>query len=102
MCSPTVDPVNTVVYLDAKGREAESIEAAKHVIALGGNKGELADAYSLYSNIIRDIDGDVEQSLAEAKLALAIDPKTVPPHLEVMGPNASWARCTKPCSNRRG
>jgi tetratricopeptide (TPR) repeat protein len=80
----TVDPVNTVVYLDAKGREAESIEAAKHVIALGGNKGELADAYSLYSNMIRDIDGDVEQSLAEAKLALAIDPKTVPPHLEVM------------------
>lgn len=80
----SVDPVTVALYLLAKGRTTEAIEAARQRIVLGGEKKELADGYSLYSGMIRDIDGDGEQAAVEAELAISLDPKQAPPHMELL------------------
>ncbi len=80
----TVDPVNIVLYLNGKGRNAETIEAARHLIALGGSKRELAEAYSLHADMDHHINGNTVEAVAESKLAISLDPKSTPPHMELL------------------
>jgi tetratricopeptide (TPR) repeat protein len=79
-----VDPVNIVLYLSGKKRPAETLAAAQHLIALGGDNTTLSESYSLYANMIRYIDGDVRRSVALAELSIALDPKPAPQHMELL------------------
>jgi tetratricopeptide (TPR) repeat protein len=80
-----VDPVNIVLYLIAKGRVAETMAAVQHLVSLGGDKMTLSESYSLYANMTRDITGDARRSAALAELAIALDPKPAPQHMELLG-----------------
>jgi tetratricopeptide (TPR) repeat protein len=80
----TVDPVNIVLYLSGKKRPAETLAAARHLIALGGDNTTLSESYSLYANMSRYIEGDVRHSVALAELSIALDPKPAPQHMELM------------------
>jgi len=79
-----VDPVNIVLYLGAKGRPTESLAAAKHLVSLGGDKLILSESYSLYANMMRYVTGDVKRSAAIAQLAIALDPRPAPQHMELL------------------
>ncbi len=79
-----VDPVNIVLYLAGKGRLADSLAAAGHLVSLGGDRQILSESYSLYANIIRFVTGDVKRSVAMAQLSIALDPKPAPQHMELL------------------
>jgi len=80
----TVDPVNIVLYWNGKGRAAETLAAARHLVSLGGDKRTMSESYSLYANMIRYIDGDARRSEAIARLAISLDPKPAPQHMELL------------------
>lgn len=79
-----VDPVNIVLYWSGKRRPAETLAAARHLIALGGDNTTLSESYSLYANMSRYIEGDVRHSAALAEYAIALDPKPAPQHMELL------------------
>jgi tetratricopeptide (TPR) repeat protein len=79
-----VDPLNIILYLWAKGRGADTMAAAQHLVSLGGNKTEMSEAYSLYANVFRDLTGDVKRSVSIATTAIALDPKPAPQHMELL------------------
>ncbi len=81
----TVDPVNIVLYLIGKGRMSETLAAAQHLVSLGGDKTTLSESYSLYAGMIRDVTGGAKQSVALSELAIALDPKPAPQHMELLG-----------------
>jgi len=81
----TVDPINVVLYLLGKGRSADTMAAAEHLVSLGGTPTEQSENYALYANMNRYIVGDLPLSVARARFAISLDPKTAPPHMELMG-----------------
>jgi tetratricopeptide (TPR) repeat protein len=81
----TVDPINVVLYLLAKGRTDETMAAVKHLLALGGTPTEMSEDYALYANMNRYMVGDLPVSVARAQLAISLDPKTAPAHMELIG-----------------
>ena len=80
----TVDPVNIVLYWSGKRRPAETLAAARHLIALGGDNTTLSESYSLYANMNRYVEGDVRHSAALAEFSIALDPKPAPQHMELL------------------
>jgi tetratricopeptide (TPR) repeat protein len=80
----TVDPVNIVLYLAGKGRIDEALAAAAHHVAIAHDTRELAGAYSLQGNMVRSVTGDARRSLAMMHLAIALDPKAAPQHMEAL------------------
>jgi tetratricopeptide (TPR) repeat protein len=83
----TIDPVNIVLYLESKGRTAEVLEQAARDLSLWTDNRNLAEAYSLDADMIHGDTGDVRRALALTTLAIALDPKSTPPHMESL--NAS-------------
>ncbi|HEY8949339.1 MAG TPA: hypothetical protein VIM56_10685 [Rhizomicrobium sp.] len=81
----TVDPVNIVLYLSGKGRWADTLAAARHLISLGGDRRTVSESYSLYANMVRYVEGDARQAAALAQLAITLDPKPAPQHMELLG-----------------
>jgi tetratricopeptide (TPR) repeat protein len=81
----TVDPINIVLYLLAKHRNAETLAAAAHLISLGGTPAEQSESYALDANMSRYLVGDLPASVARAQLAISLDPKTAPAHMELLG-----------------
>jgi len=81
----TVDPVNIVLYLIGKGRNAETLTAAQHLVSLGGDTTTLSESYSLYAGMTREVTGDARRSVALSELAIALDPKAAPQHMELLG-----------------
>jgi tetratricopeptide (TPR) repeat protein len=79
-----VDPVNIVLYLWAKDRNADTMTAAQHLVSLGGDKLIMSESYSLYANIIRDVVGNARWSVALSQLAIALDSKPAPQHMELL------------------
>ncbi len=80
----TVDPVNIVLYLSAKGRSDEALAAAAHNVAIARSPRDLAVAYSLHGNTIRAFTGDARRSLAMMYVAIGLDPKAAPQHMEAL------------------
>ena len=83
----TVEPVNYVIYLSAKGRYAETLEWAARDLSLWTDNRNLAEAYSLYADMMHGITGNVRRALALTNMGIALDPKSTPPHMESL--NAS-------------
>lgn len=79
-----VDPVNIVLYMWAKGRNADTMKAAEHLVSLGGDTRTVSEGYSLYANVIRGITGNVKRSVSLAQLAITLDPKPAPQHMELL------------------
>jgi tetratricopeptide (TPR) repeat protein len=80
----TVDPINTVLYLNGKGRKAEMLDAALRNIALSRSDADRAESYALYGNMLRYVTGDMRRSLQLAQMAIQLDPKAIPQHMEVL------------------
>jgi tetratricopeptide (TPR) repeat protein len=78
----TVDPINYVLYLNANGRNAETLTAAAHDLTLWTDNRDLAEAYSLYADMMHGITGDVRRALSLTNMGIALDPKSTPPHME--------------------
>ncbi len=79
-----VDPVNIVLYLNGKGRRAEMLAAARKNIALSHGNVDLGESYALYGNMLRYATGDVRRSLELSQLAIRLDPKAIPQHMETL------------------
>jgi tetratricopeptide (TPR) repeat protein len=80
----TVDPINIVLYLNGKGRRAEMLAAARRNIERSQGNADLAEAYALYGNMLRYATGDVRRSLELTTLAIRLDPKAIPQHMETL------------------
>jgi tetratricopeptide (TPR) repeat protein len=80
----TVDPINIVLYLAGKNRIDEALAAATHHVAIAQSTRDLAGAYSLQGNMIRNATGDVRRALAVVHLAIALDPKAAPQRMEAI------------------
>ncbi|MGD0189982.1 MAG: hypothetical protein ABSD74_04495 [Rhizomicrobium sp.] len=78
----TVEPVNYVIYLGAKGRNAETLEWAARNLSLWTDNRNLAEAYALYADMMHAITGDVRRALALTNTGIALDPASTPPHME--------------------
>ncbi|HEY1708938.1 MAG TPA: hypothetical protein VGG10_11790 [Rhizomicrobium sp.] len=76
-----VDPTNYVLYLDATGREADAYAAISHVVETA-DPAVRAGFLSLWSALTRS--SDIQLSLRRARLALALDPRVVVSHREIM------------------
>ena len=79
-----VDPSNYVLYLYSQNRIADSLAAIKHLIAVSDSASMLSDGYGLWGNWARHFTGDMAFATAREKFAAAIDPKALPPHMEMM------------------
>jgi tetratricopeptide (TPR) repeat protein len=79
-----VDPVNIVLYLHGKGRRAEMLDAARKNIARSHDNADLGESYALYGNMLRYATGDVRRSLELSQLAIRLDPKAIPQHMETL------------------
>lgn len=80
----TVDPINIVLYLYGKSRSAEMLAAARRNIARARSNADLAESYALYGNMLRYAVGDVRRSLELGRLAIRLDPKAIPQHMETL------------------
>ncbi len=82
----TVDPANIVLYLSAQRRDDEALAAAARFAHLTSHTElERSDAYSLWSNLTHYATGDLRLAQARAEVSAAIDPRTVAPHMEMLG-----------------
>ncbi|HSM97031.1 MAG TPA: hypothetical protein VLT91_13370 [Rhizomicrobium sp.] len=79
-----VDPINIVLYLSGKGRRAEMIAAARRNVERSQGNADLAESYALYGNMLRYATGDVRRSLTLMAMALRLDPKAIPQHMETL------------------
>ena len=71
-----VEPTNIVIYLLAKGRDAEALAAAERGAQVADGAAERADAYSLWSGTTRQVAGDMTLALSRARIAADIDPNS--------------------------
>lgn len=78
----TVEPINYVIYLEAKGRNGETLQWAAHTLSLWSDNRDLAESYALYADMMHNITGDVRRALALTNIGIALDPKSTPPHME--------------------
>jgi tetratricopeptide (TPR) repeat protein len=81
------DPVNYVLYLNAKGRVPETLAAALYLTTLSQSDRDLGEAHALYSDMQRNLAGDMAVSIAHVKLALELDSAATPQHMEMLNSN---------------
>jgi tetratricopeptide (TPR) repeat protein len=79
-----VDPSNYILYLYSQGRSADSIAAIKHLVAISDSPSMRSDGYALWGNWARHFAGDLPLCVERERFAAAIDPKALPPHMELM------------------
>ena len=81
-----VDPLNYSLYLLFGGgdRVAEALAATERVAQSDTRSAQRADAYSLLSFETRLATGDMALAAARSRLAMAINPKAAPPHVEII------------------
>jgi hypothetical protein len=79
-----VDPVNYVLYLGGKGRRAEGLAAAARLPQLAKTPADMSDGYALWANTTRSTTGDIALTIARARIAIDLDPKTTASHMELM------------------
>jgi tetratricopeptide (TPR) repeat protein len=78
-----VDPSNYVLYLKGTHRNNEVLPAIRNLIHVADSPGMLSDGYSLWGNWTRSV-GDLPLAMKRLRVAAAIDPKALPPHMEMM------------------
>ncbi|MGA9796737.1 MAG: hypothetical protein WBQ17_14525 [Rhizomicrobium sp.] len=78
----SVDPSNYILYLGGVDRDADILPAVQYLIRVADNPGMLSDGYALWGNWTREV-GDLSLSMKRERVAAAIDPKALPPHLEI-------------------
>jgi tetratricopeptide (TPR) repeat protein len=83
-----VDPTNYVLYLYAKGRLADALAAAARLPQLARTPADMADAYSLWSEMTRVVTGDVALGMARARISVALNAKATASHMELMNDNS--------------
>jgi tetratricopeptide (TPR) repeat protein len=79
-----VEPINYVLYLNAKGRVPETLAAAQRHTMLVQDNRELGEADALYSDMVRNLTGDIALAAAHDRIALALDPAATPQHMEML------------------
>ncbi len=79
-----VDPSNYVLYLYSQQRYDDALLAIQHLIRVSNSPGMLSDGYSLWGNWTRNYVGDLPLDMKRLRNAVAIDPKELPPHMEMM------------------
>ncbi len=80
----SVDPSNYTMYLASVGRESELMPAVEHLIRVADSAGMLTEGYTLRALLARDSAGDFPLEMKLLRLAAAIDPKALPPHMVMM------------------
>ncbi|HEX4159608.1 MAG TPA: hypothetical protein VHY79_14150 [Rhizomicrobium sp.] len=80
----SVDPSNYVLYLYGKKRPADAAAAIQYLIRVADSPGMLSDGYALWSNWTRNYAGDLPLAVKRARIAADVDPKALPPHMEMM------------------
>ncbi|HEY1614089.1 MAG TPA: hypothetical protein VGF97_10400 [Rhizomicrobium sp.] len=78
-----VDPSNYVLFLYGKKRPSDAGAAIQHLIRIADSPGMLADGYALWGNWTRNYIGDLPLSLRRTRVAADVDPKALPPHMEM-------------------
>ncbi len=79
-----VEPVNYVLFLNAKGRAAETLaQAQRNTMQLQDNRS-LGEANALYSDMVRNLTGDMPLAEAHDRLGLVLDPLAAPQHMEML------------------
>jgi tetratricopeptide (TPR) repeat protein len=79
-----VDPSNYVLYLYATHSRADALPAIQHLIHVADSPGMLSDGYALWGNWTRSVLGNLPLAMMRLRMAAAIDPKALPPHMEMM------------------
>jgi hypothetical protein len=79
-----VDPSNYILYLYATHRRDQALPAIQYLIHAADSPGMLSDGYALWGNWTRSFVGDLQLAMARLRVAAAIDPKALPPHMEMM------------------
>jgi tetratricopeptide (TPR) repeat protein len=79
-----VDPSNYILYLYGTHRRAEAFPAIQYLIHAADSPGMLADGYALWGNWTRSEIGDLPLAMTRLRMSAAIDPKALPPHMEMM------------------
>jgi tetratricopeptide (TPR) repeat protein len=79
-----VDPSNYVLYLYSQGQYGDALQAIQHLIRVSDSAGMLSDGYALWGNWTRNFEGDLPLAMRRLRFAAAIDPKALPPHMEMM------------------
>ncbi|HEY4116159.1 MAG TPA: hypothetical protein VGM17_19030 [Rhizomicrobium sp.] len=79
-----VDPSNYILYLYGVHRAADALPAIHHLIYVANSPGMLSDGYSLWGGHARSVEGDLPLAMKRLRVAAAIDPKALPPHMEMM------------------
>ncbi|HEY3778047.1 MAG TPA: hypothetical protein VGL35_08305 [Rhizomicrobium sp.] len=80
----SVDPSNYVLYLYGKNRPAEAGTAIQHLIRVADSPGMVSDGYALWANWTRNYKGDLRLAAKRCRIAADVDPKALPPHMEMM------------------
>jgi len=79
-----VDPSNYILYLDAMSREKEAYAAITHFAQTETDVTRKSGFMSLWAVMTRAVTGDVELANARARYALALNPRMVVAHRELM------------------
>lgn len=79
-----VDPSNYILYLYGTHRRAEALPAIQYLIHAADSPGMLADGYALWGNWTRSEIGDLPLAMTRLRMSAAIDPKALPPRMEMM------------------
>ena len=87
----SVDPNNYIIYLLASGRPEDCLAAAARYAQRPGSTTNRAYALALWAGMTRSAGGDLNLSMARARLASAIDPKLLTAHWEMMTTASSLA-----------
>jgi hypothetical protein len=87
-----VDPSQFALYLDITGRSIEALAAAERLTKMDLPQGLHSDAYALWANETRAVLGDPALSMARARMAVQIDPRTAAPHMEMMAVERTLGR----------
>jgi tetratricopeptide (TPR) repeat protein len=79
-----VDPINYVLYLYDSHRSAEAYAAATRNAQTAKGAPDLSDAYAVWAELTAMTTNDAALVITRGKIAEAIDPKAVVPHLAIM------------------
>jgi tetratricopeptide (TPR) repeat protein len=80
-----VDPSNYVLYLYSQNRYDDALLAIQHLIRVSDSTWMLSDGYSLWGNWTHGHAGDLPLAMERLRIAAAMDPKALPPHMEMAG-----------------
>jgi tetratricopeptide (TPR) repeat protein len=87
----SVDPNNYIIYLLTSGRAQDCLAAAARYAQRPGSPTARAYSLALWAGMTRSAGGDLNLSMARARLAAAIDPKLLTAHWEMMTTASSLA-----------